>query len=61
MALRQLNPARNVQNGNDLRVPPHHFASIKRLPIFTFPQAWNDEEEKRGKNHPVAEVIQKTA
>ncbi len=44
---RDVNPARILRNANDLRVPPHHFATIKRLPIFNFPQAWNEEEERK--------------
>ena len=44
---RDVNPARILRNANDLRVPPHHFATIKRLPMFNFPQAWNEEEERK--------------
>jgi hypothetical protein len=44
---RDVNPARILRNANDLRIPPHHFATIKRLPIFNFPQVWNEEEERK--------------
>jgi hypothetical protein len=43
------------------KIKTKRVASCHQTFIFTFPQAWNDEEEKREKNHPVAEVIQKTA
>jgi hypothetical protein len=44
---RDLNPARALRNANDLRIPPHNFASLKRLPLFSFPRAWNEENEAR--------------
>ncbi len=44
---RDVNPARILRNANDLRVPPHHFATIKRLPMFNFPKVWNEEEERK--------------
>jgi hypothetical protein len=41
------NPNRILRNANDLTVPAHHFATIKRLPLFEFPRSWNEEEENR--------------
>ncbi len=41
------NPARVLRNANNLRIPPHHFATLKRLPMFNFPQVWNDEDERK--------------
>jgi hypothetical protein len=37
---RDVNPDRVLRNANNLRVPPHHFATIKRMPLFNFPHAW---------------------
>jgi hypothetical protein len=31
-------PNRVLRNANDLRIPPHHYASIKRLPLLSFPK-----------------------
>ena len=39
------NPDRQLRNANDLFIPAHHFASVKRFPIFSFPSAWNAEPE----------------
>jgi hypothetical protein len=44
---RDVNPARVLRNANNLRIPPHHFATLKRLPMFNFPQVWNDEDERK--------------
>jgi hypothetical protein len=44
---RDANPARVLRNANNLRIPPHHFATIKRMPLFNFPHAWNEEDEAR--------------
>jgi hypothetical protein len=44
---RNQNPARLLRNANDLRIPPHNFASLTRLPLFAFPRAWNEENEAR--------------
>jgi hypothetical protein len=55
---RDVNPERVLRNANNLRIPPHHFASIKRMPLFSFPQSWNEEEEAR-KNIPSLNVYSK--
>ncbi len=31
-------------------MPAHHFATVKRFPLFSFPQAWNNEENTRKSN-----------
>jgi hypothetical protein len=36
-------PNLQLRNANDLYIPAHRFTSIKRLPLFQFPQAWNRE------------------
>jgi hypothetical protein len=38
---------RVLRNANDLYVPAHNFATIKRLPFFAFPQAWNDADNRK--------------
>jgi len=44
---RQRNPNRNLRNINDLYVPAHHFATVKRFPFYTFPRLWNEEPERK--------------
>ena len=44
---RDVNPERVLRNANNLRIPPHHFATIKRLPMFNFPQVWNEEDDRK--------------
>jgi hypothetical protein len=51
---RDVNPARILRNANNLRIPPHHFATLKRLPMFNFPQVWNEEDER--KNNPSLKI-----
>ncbi len=41
------NPNRQLRNANDLFVPAHHFATVKRFPLFTFPFVWNEETERK--------------
>ncbi len=55
---RDANPERILRNANNLRIPAHHFASLKRMPLFSFPQSWNEEEEAR-KNIPSLSVYSK--
>ncbi len=28
---------------DDLYIPPHHFSTTKRFPLFSFPRIWNEE------------------
>ncbi len=44
---RDRNMSRLLRNANDLFVPAHNFATMKRFPLFTFPRLWNDEEERK--------------
>ena len=44
---RQRNPERNLRNSMDLFVPAHHFATVKRFPLYTFPRIWNNENEHK--------------
>jgi len=42
-----INPNRELRNANHLKVPSHHFASVRRFPLFTFPRLWNEEPERK--------------
>ena len=44
---RQRNPERNLRNTDDLYIPAHYFATVKRFPIFNFPRLWNDEPDRK--------------
>ncbi len=35
------NPERALRNANDLFILPHRVEFVKRLPLYTFPLAWN--------------------
>ncbi len=35
------NPDRMLRNADDYYIPAHRVAFVKRLPLFTFPAAWN--------------------
>jgi len=39
---RARNPNLELRNAEDLYVPAHKFASLKRLPYFQFPKIWNE-------------------
>ena len=41
---RNRNPAVNLRNADDLFVPHHKFATLKRMPLFTFPRIWKHED-----------------
>jgi len=36
-------PDRVLRNANQLFIPPHNFATLKRMPLFNFPAIWNAE------------------
>jgi hypothetical protein len=40
---RESMPNRELRNANDLYIPHHNFATLKRMPLFLFPKAWDDE------------------
>jgi hypothetical protein len=44
MSNRERNPDRVLRNADQLYVPPHHFATLKSLPLFNFPALWNQED-----------------
>ena len=41
------NPNRVLRNANDLDVPAHHLATVKRFPLFSYPMAWNEESIRK--------------
>ncbi len=43
----QLNPVRELRNANDLKIPSHHMATVKRFPLFSFPRIWNEENARK--------------
>ncbi len=40
---RARNPNLELRNVDDLYIPPHHFSTTKRFPLFSFPRIWNEE------------------
>jgi len=34
-------PERELRNTDNLFIPPHKFATLKRMPLFNFPSVWN--------------------
>ena len=54
---RARNPARNLRNADDLYIPAHKMATLKRLPLFTFPRVWN--EEHQNKHNPIQHLYLK--
>jgi hypothetical protein len=47
---RERQPERALRNADLLYIPPHNFATIKRMPMFNFPCIWN--EAGPDKNNP---------
>jgi hypothetical protein len=43
LTIRARNPDITLRNDDDLYVPAHNLASIKRLPFFSFPKIWNED------------------
>ncbi len=41
------NPRLNLRNAQDLYIKPINYISIKRLPLFTFPSLWNQENQSK--------------
>jgi hypothetical protein len=39
--------ARIVKIFLNLRISPHNYATLKRLPLFAFPRIWNEEDVTR--------------
>jgi hypothetical protein len=46
---KDINPNRVLRNANDLKVPSHHLATVKRFPFFIFPRIWNEESDRKYK------------
>jgi hypothetical protein len=40
---RARNPNLELRNADDLYIPPHHFSTTKRFPLFSFLRIWNKE------------------
>ncbi len=55
---RMRNPNIELRNADNLYIPAHHLASIKRFPLFNFPKLWN--EATAIKNNPSLSVFQKS-
>ena len=40
-------PDRLLRNANQLYIVPHNYATLKRLPLFNFPNIWNHEPDEK--------------
>ena len=40
-------PERVLRNADNLHILPHNFATLKRMPLFNFPQIWNLENQDK--------------
>jgi len=40
---RDINPGLVLRNIDDLVIPPHRIELVKKLPLVSFPTAWNSE------------------
>jgi hypothetical protein len=40
---RERNPNIALRNADNLYVPAHNYATLKRLPLFAFPKVWNED------------------
>jgi hypothetical protein len=54
---RNRQPDRELRNADQLYIPPHRFATLKRLPLFNFPAMWNAAGNE--KNNPRQHVYLK--
>ncbi len=41
------NPIQELRNANDYFIPPHRIELVKRMPLFSFPAAWNAETDEK--------------
>ena len=41
------NPVHELRNVNDYFIPPHRIELVKRMPLFSFPAAWNSETDEK--------------
>ena len=44
---RMRNPLVHLRNSDDLYIVPHRLETLKRLPLFSFPMLWNNEENSK--------------
>jgi hypothetical protein len=51
------NPNIELRNADNLYIPTHHMASVKRFPLFTFQKVWNEAADV--KNNPSLPVFLK--
>ena len=42
---RQRIPERELRDADNYYIPPHRIEIVKRMPLFTFPLAWNDADD----------------
>jgi hypothetical protein len=49
---RERNPNSDLRNADDFFIPSHKMASLKRLPLFSFPKVWNEEPERKNIVNP---------
>jgi hypothetical protein len=40
---RERNPNLALRNADNLYIPAHNYATLKRLPLFSFPKVWNED------------------
>jgi hypothetical protein len=40
-------PERVLRNAHDYFIPQHRIETVKRMPLYTFPAAWNGENIKK--------------
>jgi hypothetical protein len=40
---RACNPNIALRNVDNLYVPAHNYATLKRMPLFAFPKVWNED------------------
>ncbi len=40
-------PDRLLRNVNQLYIVPHNYATLKRLPLYNFPNLWNHEPDEK--------------
>ncbi len=44
-------PDRLLRNADQLYIVPHNYATLKRMPLFNFPNIWNQETDE--KHNPI--------
>ena len=49
-------PDRELRNADQLYIPPHSFATLKRLPLFNFPSVWNQADISKKNPNQIAYI-----